>query len=270
MFVRSYLLVGLCVFGLGSTALAARDLDDQEQEEAVLFLVGNTEFFLYHEFGHALISELDIPVLGREEDTVDNLAAVVMIPDEPDPISEDKMMAAIDNWFLTDAMATSDDESLPFWDEHGLDQQRGYQLACLYYGSDPEALTDLADSLDLPPERRESCQDDYAQALQSWSKVLEPHILADGQRFSHSIKVIYEPPPDELKDAADLLKITGSLESIAKDVATSFKLPHNLTLVARACGEPNAYWDPEKREVVMCYELTEFFVDLITQDILSR
>ena len=36
------------------------------------FITANAEFTLLHEMGHLLISELQLPVLGREEDAADH------------------------------------------------------------------------------------------------------------------------------------------------------------------------------------------------------
>src|SRR5262245_22003194 len=48
-----------------------RGLSPQKRQERVEFVVGNMIFVAAHELGHAVISELDLPVLAREEDTAD-------------------------------------------------------------------------------------------------------------------------------------------------------------------------------------------------------
>ena len=53
----------------GSAVAGAID-DDQS-----LFVLANMKFTLCHEISHALIDELEVPVLGREEDVADALAA---------------------------------------------------------------------------------------------------------------------------------------------------------------------------------------------------
>jgi hypothetical protein len=50
--------------------------------DAASFVEGNLYFLGYHELGHALVSELDLPVVGREEDAVDRLAIWMMTPEE--------------------------------------------------------------------------------------------------------------------------------------------------------------------------------------------
>ncbi|MBL0039477.1 MAG: hypothetical protein IPP28_00155 [Xanthomonadales bacterium] len=41
-------------------------------------------------------------------------------------------------WWLASAKTSGlSREQLAWWDEHGIDEQRGFQIACLLYGSDP-------------------------------------------------------------------------------------------------------------------------------------
>ena len=65
-----------------------------------------------------------------------------------------------------------DDQELPFWDEHSLDAQRVYNIACLIYGSDPEVYNDLVGDDGLPSDRAERCPDEFAQKVKSWEKLL--------------------------------------------------------------------------------------------------
>jgi hypothetical protein len=56
-----------------------KKVSPQQLENRVGFVIGNTLFVLLHETAHALINELGIPVLGREEDAADALAALVAL-----------------------------------------------------------------------------------------------------------------------------------------------------------------------------------------------
>jgi hypothetical protein len=47
-------------------------------------------------------------------------------------------------------------------------------------------------------------------------------------------------------------------------------LPEETIFRATSCDEQNAFYDPEKAEIVMCYELTDLFLDLVIEDILSE
>jgi Putative metallopeptidase len=49
-------------------------LTQEERENAVQFVAGNMLFVLLHELAHAAIADLELPVLGREEDAADEFA----------------------------------------------------------------------------------------------------------------------------------------------------------------------------------------------------
>jgi hypothetical protein len=46
-----------------------------------------------------------------------------------------------------------------------------------------------------------------------------------------------------------------TLESIADDLNASIAIPENVVITFKECGQPNAFWNPRDRQIVMCYEL---------------
>ncbi len=48
-------------------------------------------------------------------------------------------------------------ESIPWWDEHSLDQQHAFQTACLLAGSWPERFGQLPAAFGAPPDRIRKC-----------------------------------------------------------------------------------------------------------------
>ena len=69
--------------------------------EAVRFTVANAEFTLMHEMGHLLISELQLPVLGREEDAADQLGFMGLFLLQQEQHRDDfyaKLMDVADYW----------------------------------------------------------------------------------------------------------------------------------------------------------------------------
>jgi hypothetical protein len=143
---------------------------EEEQEEAGVSAASATIFTLFHEMGHALISIYDLPVTGREEDAVDQLATLTLL--EGGEEGED---AAIDgaNSFVGEEEAEIDD--LAFWDEHSLDDQRFYNILCWIYGKDPEGYQYLVDGEFLPADRAERCPAEYARMARSWAALLAPY-----------------------------------------------------------------------------------------------
>src|ERR1041384_1587800 len=54
-------------------------LSSQQRHDTLQFVVGNLVFVLLHEVGHVLITELGLPVLGREEDAADAYASIKIL-----------------------------------------------------------------------------------------------------------------------------------------------------------------------------------------------
>lgn len=232
-------------------------LSRDELEELFVFVAGNALFTLYHEGGHMLIAELGLPVLAQEEDAVDNLATLSMLDADSDDM-DTYLTQAMYGWFL---IADEAYEDLVFYDEHDLDKQRGYTMLCLMVGADEDAFVELAKELDLPEERIETCGFDYDQAAASWEFVTEP-FLRENDTPGGKIKVVHDPAPEGLEAVALFLKESALMELVAEELDTFYELPEEVTFRATTCGMENAFWDPDKREVVLCHELLGGFADI--------
>src|SRR5262249_54529647 len=134
-----------------------KKMSPQEQQDLVEFVAGNMLFVGFHEMGHALVSQLRLPVLGREEDAADSFATLAML-DEGTEFSVNILVQAARGWFLMDRRDRKLREVLSFYDEHGLDQQRAFQIVCLMVGSNAEDFKVLADWVQMPPARQKSCR----------------------------------------------------------------------------------------------------------------
>jgi hypothetical protein len=155
----------------------ARIPDAKQREVAI---AGFVMFVMMHELGHALVNELKLPVTGRQEDAVDQLATLVLLATEDDDRAVGALAGA--SYFAitgSEGVATG---NLPFWDEHSLGPQRFYDTACLVYGSNPERNAEVVTSGLLPPSRAERCAREYAQTNDAWRAMLRPH-LRDEKRF---------------------------------------------------------------------------------------
>jgi hypothetical protein len=140
-----------------------------ESEEDLAGSVWNTMLFVfYHEFGHALVDVLELPITGREEDSVDQLATLVLLT-----AVEGGINAALDgaSWFSIQGASSTG--PLAFADEHSLDRQRFFNIVCWVYGSNPEEHGSLIENWGLPPERAERCPFEFEQMERSWTKLLE-------------------------------------------------------------------------------------------------
>ncbi|MBB4065017.1 DUF4344 domain-containing metallopeptidase [Gellertiella hungarica] len=261
---QALLAATLMVSALGGTARAEdpNSLTEDEVKEAVQFIYGNAIFVLLHEVGHMFISELQLPVLGREEDAVDALSTILLL-EARDETLDTAITDSADGWFLSDQEREKAGGEQAFWDAHALDKQRAYQMVCLMVGQDADGFKEFADSLDFPQERREECKYEYEKTLSSWSGLLTPHAMPDGGK--NTIKVTYEEPAEELQPYAQMMKDAKLLETISESFAGLYKLNDGIQFVATTCGQPNAFWVPSERKLVYCYELASYHDQLISK-----
>ena len=148
-------------------------------------VIGSVRFVMYHEVGHALVGILDLPITGREEDAVDQLAAVILLSSEDEADSIAVLDGAYTHLLSADARAASEAKLTPGqrkWleenpitaDEHSLDEQRFYNTICLAYGKDQETFADFVTEGVLPKARAQRCPWEWSRISRSWQRLLEP------------------------------------------------------------------------------------------------
>ena len=148
-----------------------------DADHAHRYLVANVRFIVLHETGHALIDMLDIPVTGREEDAVDQLATTLMLrfagrSESSSDVAENLRMAS--NWFL--ARSTGAYNLDAYANEHALGEQRYFNLQCLLYGSDPARYVGLVADGSLPEARARLCPAESRRVSKAWLRLLLPHV----------------------------------------------------------------------------------------------
>ena len=232
----------------------------QQRQARIEFVFGNTLFVTTHELGHALISEMDLPVLGREEDAADDFAILLALR-IGDSLSHRVLVEAAKGWFLSAKRDTKEGDKPDYYDRHGLNEQRAYQIVCLMVGSDPAKFKDLADETKLPDDRRRSCGWDYDTASRSWERVLTPHRRAPDQPKT-PIQVVYGQGKGDLELYQRVFSATRFLETVAESAADRYAWPAPITLEMRSCGEPGARWTIPLRKLHICYELIREFAEL--------
>lgn len=250
--------------GLPSAGFAKGKKD--AADEFVIFVIGNTLFTLYHELGHALIDKLEIPVLGREEDAVDGLAVLMMLPEDEAgaEVAEAMILSAADGHSM--AYEQGEEDDLAFWGEHSLDLQRYAAVVCLVFGSDPEGWVELAEVTEMPEDQQARCPATFDQVMLSWDALLDPHYRREGQTGGGEIRLHFERPGRRIDpQLVDLLKGSEAIRDAVAYVSDAFILPADFDVVFESCGEANAYYDPETGKVSMCYELVAYFAELFVE-----
>jgi hypothetical protein len=267
--MRTFLVcAGLSLASVAPAAagdLGFEDLTEDQQAETIGFVTGNSLHTLFHEAGHMLVSEFALPILGREEDSVDNLATVMLLSDRNEEFDTALVDTADGFWLFDEAQKAATGEDSPdesaYYDEHALNLQRSYQVVCLMVGHDPEGFKEIADTYELPDDRRERCRWEYEQVAASWDKVLEPHLRGDGQEAT--ISIVYDEPAEErLVWAAATVREAQLLERVAQAMVDRYAITDGITFRATTCGVENAFWHPAERTVTFCYELADYYKQL--------
>lgn len=224
---------------LGTSAAA---FEMPADEAAAQFVTSNIISTFYHELGHALIDVLQLPVLGREEDAADTLAAVLTHHIWEEESATQIIYDTAQAYALAASEAEAEGWDVPYWDTHSLDQQRYYNLVCLFYGAEPDLRSDIATELELPDERVESCPEEYELADGSWSAMLdglEPGPKAKGLKLREG---------DEQTAIGKIL--AGEIATINEN----YGLPEEIVVKVAACDEANAYYLAEDRTITICTE----------------
>jgi Putative metallopeptidase len=139
--------------------------------------VGQFFWVTLHEVGHATFDILDVPIFGHEEDAADNFATYIMLQ-----FGEGQAHRLIAGAAWAWRAYLGDYKKNPvmplrlsaFGSDHGLPQERFYNLVCLSFGADRAGFADLANY--LPPTRAPGCAFEYRTLVRAFKKEISPHI----------------------------------------------------------------------------------------------
>ncbi len=233
------------------------------------FVVANTLWTLLHETAHVLISELNIPVFGHEEDAADQIATIALLHGAtdlgvPESIPEvNAVIATAQAWRIEWELEERDHVQAPYWDNHALDIQRFYDMMCLLYGSDPDKYKEVEKQLGLPYQRAFSCADyEHEQARSAVNRAMEVYgRLYESDNARSKVRVIYEKLlSEEHQRVRTIVEKSGVAELVARHLQRLVALPNDINIVFMAClGNETAYWQRDRKEIVMCYDLLERF-----------
>ena len=68
--------------------------------------------------------------------------------------------------------------------------------------------------------------------------------------------LIFAPAIDEGDQAiADAMKKNGLFQVLTDDLNAMLAMPRPITALLTQCGEPRAFYNPDRGEAVLCYEL---------------
>ncbi len=126
-----------------------------------------------HEAGHAVFDQLNVPVLGREEDAADLFSAYIMLQLG----KEDARRLILGNAYQYKEDVVNPQVPLTkYADEHGIPAQRFFNVLCIAYGADQKLFADVVEKGYLPKKRAEGCDVEYEQAAFAFKTLIGPYI----------------------------------------------------------------------------------------------
>jgi hypothetical protein len=161
--------VNMCLEWMDATEQMAPQATSPEGFTRQQVIVGSFVGVVLHELGHAVNDMYQIPVLGREEDTADQISGFVM-----QQFGKDVARTAIDGMAYV-WLNFARQGNPAYWDVHSTPGQRFYNFLCIGYGGDPATFKDQVDKW-LSKDRVESCPHEYEQVKNAFVKTILPHI----------------------------------------------------------------------------------------------
>jgi Putative metallopeptidase len=235
-----------------------RHLPPDTRKALIEFVIGNVLFVATHELGHGVLAEFELPNLAHDEDAADNFAILAALK-VGDSFSENVLIKAAKGWYLADLRDKHTGEKPVYYDSHGLNLQRGYQIVCMMVGSHPEKFKVLADRAQMAKERQASCKSDFTFAAWSWDTLLAPHLRKPDQP-KQKIELTYGKAKGKLAVYARAFREIQFLELLAEHIGERYAWPRPFAMEMVECGEVGANW--HSRKLKICYEMAQEFAEL--------
>ena len=163
-------LEGVVLFGPGRTLTAQQTI------------IGAVVHLMLHQTAYAVFDILEIPIWGRVDEAVDNVAGFIMLEFGEDVAWTTLLGSA---WFMAQRGITGvgffSDSARPS------EAQRFYNFLCLAYGRHASNYAFLVNSFNLPESRARYCRQDYVKLRGAFRDVVvkdhvDPALLAAVQK----------------------------------------------------------------------------------------
>jgi hypothetical protein len=130
-----------------------------------------------HEVGHAMFDIFDVPIFGYPEDAADNFATYTILQFGR---GQARRLIGGAAWAWRAYLGDYKRNPLArrriadFASDHGLPEERFYNLLCLAFGAAPVEFADAEDY--LPTTRSPNCEFEYGTLVNAFHKEISPHI----------------------------------------------------------------------------------------------
>ncbi|WP_374654030.1 DUF4344 domain-containing metallopeptidase [Dongia sp.] len=215
----------------------------------------------------ALVAEFHIGVAGSllpdasavsdaalSEDAIAGAAQLIQltgIAEQPADAGETDLGKALDA-FLAFAATLDKAKKAP------LAPKLARALACQLIGADPVAHAALGSILEIDAAAAARCTEAAHKSAAEWNKRFAPYRRGPGLTPPAGAGPLYveiAPVIDEANEAiAEALRRNGLYDSLAERLNAELALPYGRLLLVTECGGPNSFFNPDRREIVLCDE----------------
>ena len=146
--------------------------------------LGQFFWVTFHEVGHAAFDMFNVPIFGHEEDAADNFATFITLQ-----FGKGQARRLINGAAWAWRAYLGDYQKNPvlptrltaFASDHGLPQERFYNLVCLALGANSQEFADFESF--LPSARARNCSREYQTLLRAFRQEIRPHLDMEQARL---------------------------------------------------------------------------------------
>ncbi|MEM6331145.1 MAG: DUF4344 domain-containing metallopeptidase [Planctomycetota bacterium] len=205
---------------------------------------------LFHELGHGLVREFDLPVLGNEETLADAFATHYLTQHMPE------RAPAVVQARVTSLTIEAAEVPRPRWEvrgEHNNDARRAYQIAALAVAADPDKYRPIAQSIGMSTRDQRSSADYGAEIHRSWRRLLRPLRMPEGEASAE-----WRLTKDDGNALIDRFYRSPVVEEFTNAIE-AFDWHSQITIQFRT-GRGGAAWNRSQRSITVYSEYLERLV----------
>ena len=247
---------------------------------------------IFHEIGHLIVDEFNVPIFNNEEDVADSFMAwsLIQIPDEYASYEDyeyyaeepHKVIKGISDYYYYLTLLGRDTSEVYGKDSeyaiHSTDNKRFFNIACFMKGSNPEVFNTYITKRGFDYILEDQCDYNYWQMSDAWWDVFKGS--AQGEEYEFWEVYVENYVQKIFLDFQDTnVNIHQYFEEYAKptilyflqNVIAQVKLQEDYILSFEYCGgDINAYYISTQNKILFCYELVEEFMNVKTDIIFLK
>ena len=275
------LLIFFIVINLASSNLKAQnsglyEWTKEDYDDALAFTTQVVIGIIFHEIGHLVIDEFNVPNFTSEEDLADSFMAwhLIHIPSDYDNYAEYEknskeshaVIQAMSDYYYQNLLDM--DYSNEFAN-HATSNKRFFNIACFMKGANPNVFNSYFNKRDLIFNNENKrliesldklCNYNYKQMFKAWWNIFQNDWETDLSKYKQKISLNFKKTEDEM---------LNDFKLIAKDKINSFLqkmqiiLYENYKINFLSCKDMfpknyiNAYYNGRNNQIIFCYELVD-------------